>query len=127
MPSNLRAAAEMASDLVGNASAELTDTPFAYVTVAWKPLPFGVALKVICVMPWLLRQGPELDAAYASPFALPMLILGWTAAPWRSWLTTLQIPPDNDWILTRISIANWGTREHTVRSGAAFDFGLCSM
>ena len=34
MPSNFNAAAEMASDFVGNASAELIETPFAKVTVA---------------------------------------------------------------------------------------------
>ena len=46
MSSNFSAAAVIASAWVGYDSDELIPTPFEKVTVAWNPLPYGVADKV---------------------------------------------------------------------------------
>ena len=46
MSSSLSAAEVIASDLVGYVSADLIETPVEKATVAWNPLPIGVADNV---------------------------------------------------------------------------------
>ena len=74
MPRTFNAAASIASACVGKASEELIDTPFGEGTVAWKPLPFGVALNVTWPMPRFLAAiisacsiGIDTVSAYQDP------------------------------------------------------------